>query len=493
MQDEQANHQRSRRVDAKDIALMMGITVLYALLAYYHLGSAVSPQTSFTFRQTSETVVFDLCEAQDDFRMLYMEGINDGNNSFTVQTSEDGESWGTPISCATNGGTMFQWFYVNGYNAVDARSLRGRYVLLTALAPGLTLFETVFRTADGTPLPVTAVDSAGRDASALVDEPDTLSGEPSWYNGMYFDEIYHARTGYEHLHGLQPYEISHPPLGKVMISWAIRTFGMTPFGWRFAGATCGVLMLPGMYLLGRLLFKKRRYAILTCLCLAFDTLHFTQTRIATIDSFVVLFIIWSVYFMLRWFYTDFFGKKFAYTMIPLALSGACMGLAVASKWTGCFAGLGLAAIFFFGIWRRWKAVREASATDPAKRNPLAAEAAKSGDKHLLITIASCLIFFVLVPAAIYYCSYIPYFAPSGGVTLKRIVDAAEYMLWYHSEPGRGMDHPYYAPWYRWPLSEIPMYYADDRYTPAGYAYGQHAARAPGFGRADHQKRAFMGG
>lgn len=245
---------------------------------------------------------------------------------------------------------------------------------------------------------------------------------------------------------------------------------MTPFGWRFAGATCGVLMLPGMYLLGRLLFKKRRYAILTCLCLAFDTLHFTQTRIATIDSFVVLFIIWSVYFMLRWFYTDFFGKKFAYTMIPLALSGACMGLAVASKWTGCFAGLGLAAIFFFGIWRRWKAVREARATDPAKRNPLAAEAAKSGDKHLLITIASCLIFFVLVPAAIYYCSYIPYFAPSGGVTLKRIVDAAEYMLWYHSEPGRGMDHPYYAPWYRWPLSEIPMYYADDRYTPAGYAY-----------------------
>lgn len=470
MQDEQANHQRSRRVDAKDAALMLGITVLYALLAYYHLGSAVSPQTSFVFRQAGETVVFDLGESQDDFRMLYMEGINDGNNSFTVQTSEDGESWGTPISCATNGGTMFQWFYVNGYNAVDARSLRGRYVLLTASAPGLTLFETVFRTADGTPLPVTAVDSAGRDASALLDEPDTLSGEPSWYNGMYFDEIYHARTGYEHLHGLQPYEISHPPLGKVMISWAIRIFGMTPFGWRFAGATCGVLMLPGMYLLGRLLFKKRRYAILTCLCLAFDTMHFTQTRIATIDSFVVLFIIWSVYFMLRWFYTDFFGKKLAYTMIPLALSGACMGLAVASKWTGCFAGLGLAAIFFFGIWRRWKGVREAKATDSAQRDPLAAEAAKSGDKRLLITIASCLIFFVLVPAAIYYCSYIPYFAPSGGVTLKRIVDAAEYMLWYHSEPGRGMDHLYYAPWYRWPLSEIPMYYADDRYTPAGYAY-----------------------
>lgn len=39
---------------------MLGITVLYALLAYYHLGSTVSPQTSFIFRQASETVVFDL-------------------------------------------------------------------------------------------------------------------------------------------------------------------------------------------------------------------------------------------------------------------------------------------------------------------------------------------------------------------------------------------------------------------------------------------------
>lgn len=397
-----------------------------------------------------------------------------------------GEAWFTNLSLkkveSLPAGVEVTLFYQPSYSAeTKTFSLDLRHLLLAVLvllyglmACQCYCFKSVLGllmlSLGAATLPVTAVDSAGRDASALVDEPDTLSGEPSWYNGMYFDEIYHARTGYEHLHGLQPYEISHPPLGKVMISWTISIFGMTPFGWRFAGAACGVLMLPGMYLLGRLLFKKRRYAILTCLCLALDTMHFTQTRIATIDSFVVLFIIWSVYFMLRWFYTDFFGKKLAYTMIPLALSGACMGLAVASKWTGCFAGLGLAAIFFFGIWRRWKGVREAKATDSAQRDPLAAEAAKSGDKRLLITIASCLIFFVLVPAAIYYCSYIPYFAPSGGVTIKRIVEAAEYMLWYHSEPGRGMDHLYYAPWYRWPLSEIPMYYADDRYTPAGYAY-----------------------
>lgn len=97
-------------------------------------------------------------------------------------------------------------------------------------------------------------------------------------------------------------------------------------------------------------------------------------------------------------------------------------------------------------------------------------AAENGYKRLWITLASCVIFFVLIPAVIYWCSYIPYFAPSGGATLERIVQAAENMLSYHGEPGRGMDHPYYAPWYRWPFSEIPMYYAMDHNPPAGYAY-----------------------
>lgn len=470
LRDEQANHLRARRTGFQDAALMLGITALYAAVAYFHLGSAVSPQNAFTFTQAGEQVVFDLGASRDDFRMLYMGGIHQDDCSFSVQLSEDGENWGPSIACAMDYSTIFKWYYVNGSGAPDARSLSGRYVRLTASTPGLTLLEILFRDAEGTPLPATAWDSAGRDASALLDEPDTLAGEPSWYNSMYFDEIYHARTAYEHLHGLQPYEISHPPLGKVLMSWCIGCFGMTPFGWRFAGAACGVAMLPGMYLLGRLLFEKRRYALLTCLALGLDTLHLTQTRIATIDSFVVLFIIWSVYFMLRWFYADFFGQRLERTLVPLALSGVCMGLAVASKWTGCFAGVGLAAIFFLGVWRRRRAVREASAVPPSRRDGLTAAAAESGNRRLLITVASCLVFFVLIPAAIYWCSYIPYFAPSGGVSLERIVEAAKYMLSYHGEPGRGMEHPYYAPWYRWPLSEIPMYYASDSYTPAGYAF-----------------------
>ena len=49
----------------------------------------------------------------------------------------------------------------------------------------------------------------------------------SQLNSMYFDEIYHGRTGYEQLHRMPVYETTHPPLGKDFIMLGIALFGMT--------------------------------------------------------------------------------------------------------------------------------------------------------------------------------------------------------------------------------------------------------------------------
>ncbi len=479
LSDEQADWLKNHQMDKKDWIILGALTLIYAFIAFFHLGSIKAPQTEYVFEDSEEQVIFDLGESLDDFRMLYYGGIHWYDSDFTVEVSEDGENW-SAYTAEMKIGSLFQWKYVKSYASGDSRKLSGRYVRLTADHIGLTLFEVLFRDADGNVLPIQSVtDSLSNDVSALYDEQDTFEGEPGWYNSMYFDEIYHARTGYEHLHGLRTYETSHPPLGKVIMSWCIAIFGMTPFGWRFAGTLCGVMMLPGMYLLGRLLFKKRRYAILSISLMALDCMHFTQTRLATIDSFVVLFIIWDVYFMIRWFFEDFFGKKLWRTLVPLALSGLFMGLSVASKWTGCYAGVGLAIIFFFGIYRRARVIKEAKQIPEKERDERAKMAVDVGTKRLLITVSSCLIFFVLVPLIIYYLSYIPYFAYAGGVTVKRVIQAAvgSYfetgevggMLGYHSTPGLGMDHPFYSPWYEWPLSIRPMYYAADSYEPAGYA------------------------
>ena len=86
--------------------------------------------------------------------------------------------------------------------------------------------------------------------------------------------------------------------------------------------------------------------LLSLLLMAFDFMHFTQTRIATIDSFVTLFIIYAYFFMFRYIMQDPIRTRFFNRMLPLFFSGLMMGLAIASKWPGIYAGGGLAILFF---------------------------------------------------------------------------------------------------------------------------------------------------
>ncbi len=291
---------------------------------------------------------------------------------------------------------------------------------------------------------------------------------------MYFDEIYHARTAYEHTQGTVPYETTHPPLGKVIMSWFVTLLGMTPFGWRFAGCLMGMLMVPAMYLLGKQLTKRTAMGFAAAALMALDCMHYTQTRIATIDSFPVLFIILCFFFMLRFLQRDIVAEPLKKVLPDLALSGFFMGCAVASKWIGVYAGLGLAVLYFWHCARhlllgrgakKALAARELSPEDRA-RLKLRADTAP---RRILVLCLWCLLFFVAVPAGIYLLSYIPYFryahTSSPGEWLKLVLNAQEGMFSYHSKPGLGMDHLFYSPWYEWPLIVRPMYYAMAYYLP----------------------------
>ena len=423
--------------------------------------------------------------------MLYLGGIHRVDSDFVVQISSDGVNWSDYHWAQMTEGDCFKWQYLCRVNVYDGGSsytntpldMTGRYVMITAKTIATTLYEVILRDPDTQEIfPCTVIEGNGE---ALIDEQDTFTGEPGWHNSTYFDEIYHARTGYEHYLAMQgdytyhPYETSHPPLGKVLIAFAISIFGMTPFGWRFAGTLAGVLMLPGMYLLGKYLTKRRSGAFLSMFLMSIDMMHFTQTRIATIDSFVVLFIIWSYVFMIYYIRMDYWHTKLWKTLIPLALSGLFMGFAVASKWTGCYAGVGLAVLFFWSVWRRFQEYRYAERASAQIRDQHLLLISKEGLIRPFITLLSCLVFFVAVPLLIYYASYIPYFLPSGGITPYRVVQAAvgDYfstgvmggMLGYHGQEGFGMDHPYYSPWYEWPVIGKPMWYYDGTYQPDGYA------------------------
>ena len=182
------------------------------------------------------------------------------------------------------------------------------------------------------------------EAARLLFDEKLVPEAPGYLNSAYFDEIYHARTAYEHIRNVKPYEVSHPPLGKIIIGIGIRLFGMTPFGWRFMGTLFGVLMLPILYVFLKNLFGRTLIAACGTTLFAFDFMHFVQTRIATIDTYGVFFILAMYLFMYRYIAQDY-EAPFRKTALPLFFSGLCFGLGAASKWVVIYGGAGLAILW----------------------------------------------------------------------------------------------------------------------------------------------------
>ena len=284
---------------------------------------------------------------------------------------------------------------------------------------------------------------AGSDRPELTDEQSLCPDRQNFMNSSYFDEIYHARTAWEHLNGVYPYEITHPPLGKIIIGLGIRLFGMTPFGWRFSGTLFGVLMLPILYYFAKKLFGGYLVPTSCTVLMATDFMHFVQTRIATIDTYAVFFILLMYLFMYL-----FITEERLWT---LALCGISFGLGAAGKWTCFYAGAGLAV-----IWLLW-----------------AIHGFRSGTldwKGFVKNALFCVVFFVLVPCGIYYLSYYPYGVAEGKTNifsrdyLNMVLSNQQYMFNYHSQ--LIATHPYSSDWYQWLLDIRPiLYYLD--YLPDG--------------------------
>ena len=474
-----------------DLVLMAAVTALYAVLAFTNLGAASAPQTGWTASQSGEAVVFDLGQTQT-FRLTYYGGIC--NSTFTVELSNDGERWTEPCWAKYNQGEIFRWLWYTPMDAdqsviyeqtvptedgsawityagggVTDPMQTARYVRLTAQSAGLILYEVGFLDETGSALPIVGVDQFGQTADStssaalLIDEQATVPPYPSYLNSTYFDEIYHARTAFEHLHGLKAYEYTHPPLGKVLMMVGIQLFGMTPFGWRFMGALVGVLMVPLMYLLAKQLTKDVRLSFIAMCLMALDSMHFTQTRIATIDSYAVFWIMLMYLFMFRYCQMSWNRESLGRTLVPLGLCGVTMGVAWATKWIGLYASAGLAILFFWTLFRRVREIRQLKNRTQSL-------------KSLVLTLLFCLVFFLLIPALIYYFSYYWFLRPEGvrrfgdmfrSEWVRYVIQQQKSIFSYHAGLG-GDTHYFRSPWYQWPVIWWPMwYFSGTGYMPEG--------------------------
>lgn len=471
-------------LNAKDWAIMLAITVIYAAVAFINLGTTNTPENYWQPDKSGQYVIADFGEETTLQRLYYHNSINEG--TFTISYSLDKENWKQIKTVSYKNGDMYKWNLVSvpqittdiGEKAYPT----ARYIKVSVSTPYMRLNEIVaFASQDAeSAIKIVRVESNGEAGlehgyECLFDEQYTAAKRPSYLNSMYFDEIYHARTAYEHINEWRVYEITHPPLGKVIMSWGVSLFGMNPFGWRFAGTMMGILMLPAMYCFGKLLFKKTSWATCLTLLMTLDGMHFVQTRIATIDSYGVFFIILMYLFMYKYYTMSFYEDKLYKTFIPLGLSGIAFGLGAASKWIGIYAGAGLAVIFFITVFRRlheYYRATDALKGDLSRFTDQQVEYLKEIKStfmpKLIKTLLFCVGFFVIIPAIIYCLSYIPYFNAPGnkGAWYKTIWENQKYMLNYHG--GLGNDtHFFRSPWYEWPVLGLPMWYYDGSELAAG--------------------------
>lgn len=350
--------ENGRRMTKLDYVLLFLLLAVYSVAAFLNLGSLSSPQTVWT-AQTGTKVLIDLGETRHVSELRFYGSIAEGElwihddydeRTFAFIDSTEGD----PLETFTQDfGDMYKWKEL-------PLDIDTRYLTLCVDSGTISMNEIAILDGD-TLLPATVIAPADG-AKELFDEQDKIALNHSYLNDMYFDEIYHARTAYEIVqndnlycaegpesaaqNGYTIYEWTHPSLGKLFIAGGIRIFGMTPFGWRFAGTFFGVLILAVLYVFAKRIFRRSDYAFVTAGLFAVDCMHFAQTRIATIDTYALFFTLLMFLFMGDYIAEDFERRPYWKKLALLGLSGLMFGLGASSKWTCLYSGAGLAVLYF---------------------------------------------------------------------------------------------------------------------------------------------------
>ena len=400
------------------LIILIAILIIYTVLSFHNLGSTKNPQTMKKFDVNEMSYLhFNTNVGIDKVRVYVGNDISDID--IYLMEKKDSE-YAYYLDHNFDYTSVFTWqeFEITGTGNYS-------YIGIASYDYNNVIGEIVALDKYGNVIDLIADDSKDKE---LVDESNMNPDKISYMNSTYFDEIYHARTAYEQLNNVNPFESVHPPLGKIIISIPVALFGMTPFAFRLMGNIAGILMILIMYFIGKEIFKSEWFGLVSASIMALDGMHFVQTRIATVDSFLVLFCMISFLFMIK-------KKKLLY----LLLSGLFIGMGIATKWTALFVGLGLAIIFFVHLI--YNSIKD-----------------KKISKDNIITVCFCVLFFIIIPAIIYWLAYIPLYKIDDCTVkdLKSLVEYTKGMYEYHSK--LNAEHPFTSEWYTWPILKVPMWY-----------------------------------
>ena len=405
-------NEQNTKLNIKDYIALGIILIAYSVISFINLGSTIN-QNTFLRVEKTDNIIIELKNQEDIIKMKIFNG--ECNAKYQLYSSTDGK----------------KYTYINDYVGTGALSWqeeriisKGKYIKILFLEKS-SIGEIAFYNNNKEIIKIEDVIYNKKHIKSLNDEQNTIPNKISYMNSSYFDEIYFARTAYEYTQGMETYEWTHPPLGKLIqaIPIYINNY-LSPFNYRLMGNISGILMIAVMYIFAKELFKKRKYAIFASLLMVFDTFHFAQTRMGTVDSHLILFILLASYFMVKYTKNN---KTFS-----LLLSGIFFGLSISVKWTGLYGGIALAIIFFTHLVKNKK-----------------------------INIKNFLkgtLFFVVIPLFIYSSLYLifPNNKLNHTTNFENIINQQKDMYNYHSK--LNATHYFSSKWYTWPISYKPVWY-----------------------------------
>lgn len=461
---------RPKRYTKKDFFAVTLITVLYAVVSFWQLGSTVFPTTTWQPEsyEDNQSFILKLTEdtSFDQINILYEEGDNNANldtwqlgvKGMKLEGSNDLEHWKQIGELENNG--IYEYQILEG-------SWQYAYIRVTAANKNQTLTEIAFKkTGEDSLLPVEVYEDAHADgkypASLVIDEQDEVAIHPTYMDEAYFDEIYHPRNAWEIANGQYMYATVHPLLGTNIMALFIRLFGMSPLVWRLPGVLFGIMIVPLFYAIVHLIFGSTPISIFGAVLCAGDFMHLTTSRIGTLEPFSVFFILCMFYFMMKFYYTNFYDTKITKVLGTLLLSGIFMGIAIATKWTACYSAVGLAVLLFTNLFFRFREYRKAKALLKSDTGITAEERDEAlyiqerFPLYTWIVIGWCFVFFIIIPIIIYAVSYLPDHVWRDSWSLANVLNQNDYMYHYHMN--LKATHPYQSTWYMWLVDARPIWY-----------------------------------
>ena len=258
---------------------------------------------------------------------------------------------------------------------------------------------------------------------------------------IYFDETWYVPTARTLLKTGEMLHQEHPPLGKLMIAAGMSIFGDNPLGWRFFSVVFGAATISGVFVWSAALLESAPAAVWVAVVTFLDAVVYVQARIAMLDIFLIAFAV----FALAFFTYSFTARSAGAARACILVTGLCLGLAAACKWSGWFLEFGLVALVLtIGLLRLWRARFE----DPRPTD------FHRPDAPFAWSPLNSLFGFVLAPFFTYFLTYLPQMLHTG--TIAEFWQSHVRMIDIMS--GHSPDHPYMSLWYTWPILKRPIWY-----------------------------------